>query len=162
TPDGHSDQVHPALLRVGCAAHARTPLSAKRLPWIVAGAAIHALVLLVAIPRRGTASIHQAPRPGITADSVVPQAMVMHTPGAAESYAVARQIPQVLDGLYCHCDCSKHMQHRSLLTCFTGDHAAQCDICMGEAMLAGRMAAAGNSLDQIRKAIDEQFGTTRS
>jgi len=88
--------------------------------------------------------------------------MVMNTPGAVEAYAVARQIPQVLDGLYCHCDCSKHMGHRSLLTCFTGDHAAQCDICMGEAMMAGQMAAAGNSLDQIRKAIDAQFGTTRS
>jgi len=134
----------------------------KRLPWIIAGVAVLALVLLVAVPRRGTASIHPDPRPGITADSVVPQAMVMHTPGAAEAYAVARQIPQILDGLYCHCDCSKHMGHRSLLTCYTGDHAAQCDICMGEAMLAGRMAAAGNSLDQIRKAIDAQFGTTRS
>ena len=86
----------------------------------------------------------------------------MNTPGAAEAYAVARQIPQVLDGLYCHCDCSKHMGHRSLLTCFTGDHAAQCDICMGEAMMAGRLAAAGKSLDQIRQAIDAQFGATRS
>lgn len=137
-------------------------MSARRLPWIVAGVAVLGLVLLVAIPRSGTASVHPAPRPGITADSVVPEAMVMHTPGAAEAYAVARQIPQVLDGLYCHCDCSKHMGHRSLLTCFTGDHAAQCDICMGEAMLAGKMAAAGNSLDQIRKAIDQQFGAARS
>lgn len=137
-------------------------MSARRLPWILAGGAVLVLVLLVALPRRGTASIHPDPRPGITADSVVPAAMVMHTPGAAEAYVVARQIPQVLDGLYCHCDCSQHMGHRSLLTCFTGDHAAQCDICMGEAMLAGRMAAAGNSLDQIRKAIDQQFGTVRS
>ncbi|HZH40605.1 MAG TPA: CYCXC family (seleno)protein [Gemmatimonadales bacterium] len=130
--------------------------------WILAGAAVLALVLVVAFPRHGQASNHPNPRPGITADSVVAAGMVMHTPGAAEAYAVARQVPQVLDGLYCHCDCSKHMGHRSLLTCFTGDHAAQCDICMGEAMLAGKMAAAGNSLDQIRKAIDQQFGTTRS
>ena len=137
-------------------------MSSRRLPWVIAGAAVLLLVGLVAFPRRGAASLHPDPRPGITADSVVPAQMVMTTPGAAEAYAVARQIPQVLDGLYCHCDCSKHLGHRSLLTCFTGDHAAQCDICMGEAMMAGRMAAAGNSLDQIRQAIDAQFGTTRS
>ena len=137
-------------------------MSTKRLPWIIAGAAVLLLVGLVAFPRRGVASLHPDPRPGITADSVVPAQMVMNTPGAADAYAVARQIPQVLDGLYCHCDCSKHLGHRSLLTCFTGDHAAQCDICMGEAMMAGRMAAAGNSLDQIRQAIDAQFGATRS
>lgn len=137
-------------------------MSGKGLPWIIAGVAVLGLVLLVAVPRRGNASHHPDPRPGITADSVVPQAMVMHTPGAAEAYAVARQIPQVLDGIYCHCNCAQNLGHRSLLTCFTGDHGAQCDICMGEAMMAGQMTAAGNSLDQIRKAIDQQFGTTRS
>lgn len=137
-------------------------MSARRMPWIIAGTAVLLLVGLVAFPRRGAASHHPDPRPGITADSVVPAGMVMHTPGAAEAYAVARQIPQVLDGLYCHCECAEHLGHRSLLTCFTVDHGAQCDICMGEAMLAGQMTAAGNSLDQIRKAIDQQFGTTRS
>jgi hypothetical protein len=45
-----------------------------------------------------------------------------------------------------------------LLTCFETDHAGQCDICMGEAMMAGQMAAAGSSLAQIRTAVDSQFG----
>lgn len=137
-------------------------MSARRLPWIITGAAVLAILLLLAVPRRGSASQHPDPRPGVAADSVVPAALVPNYPGARDAYAVARQIPQVLDGLYCHCDCSKHLGHRSLLTCFTGEHASQCDICMGEAMLAARMSAAGSSLDQIRKAIDAQFGTTRS
>jgi len=54
------------------------------------------------------------------------------------------------------------MNHRSLLTCFETEHAGQCDICMGEAMMAGQMAAAGSSLESIRKAIDVQFGVIRS
>jgi len=127
------------------------------LPWIVAGAATAALLLLVALPRTGHASLHPTPRPGITGDSVLAVAAVPRTAGAAEAYAVARQIPQVLDGLYCHCDCSKHFGHRSLLTCFQSEHASECDICMGEAMLAAQMTVAGLSLDQIRAAVDSQF-----
>lgn len=130
----------------------------RRLPWIIAGVAGVALLLLIALPRRGDASLHPTPRPGITADQVLPTIAVPRTPGAAEAYAVARRIPAVLDGLYCHCDCSKHMGHRSLLTCYETEHAGQCDICMGEAMLADRMAAQGSSLDAIRQAIDAQWG----
>lgn len=133
-------------------------MNARRLPWIVAGAAVLALVLLLAFPRRGSASRHPDPRPGITADAVLPPSLVPHTPGAAEAYVVARQMPQVLDGLYCHCDCSQHLGHRSLLTCYESDHASQCDICMGEAMLAAQLATRGASLDQIRAAVDSQFG----
>ena len=112
----------------------------------------------MALPRAGRASLHPAPRPGITADRVLAVAAVPRTPGAAEAYAVARRIPQVLDGLYCHCDCAKHFGHRSLLTCFESEHASQCDICMGEAMLAGEMTVAGLPLEQIRAAVDSQFG----
>jgi hypothetical protein len=81
------------------------------------------------------------------------------TPGALESYAAARRIPQVLDALYCHCDCSKHAGHRSLLTCFESDHGAYCDICMGEALLAAELFDQGRSLLDIRESIDRQFGS---
>jgi hypothetical protein len=80
-------------------------------------------------------------------------------PGTLEAYAAARSAPAVLDGVYCHCDCSQHAGHRSLLTCFESDHGAYCDICMGEAVLAAQLAARGTSLQEIRAAIDARFGT---
>jgi hypothetical protein len=85
--------------------------------------------------------------------------MVPNTPGAAEAYAAAREAPQVLDGVHCHCECAKHFGHRSLLTCFESDHGSHCDICMGEAMLAAGLASRGSSLNAIRRAIDERFGS---
>jgi hypothetical protein len=90
---------------------------------------------------------------------VLPGAAVPRTPGALEAYAAARAAPATLDGVYCHCDCSKHSGHRSLLTCFESEHGGFCDICMGEAVLAAQLAARGTSLQGIRTAIDARFGT---
>jgi len=63
----------------------------------------------------------------------------------------------VLDGLYCHCECSKHSDHRSLLSCFESDHGAMCDICLGEAAMAFKMTQEGKNLSEIRSAIDARF-----
>ena len=141
-----------------------------RTPWLIAGAAAAALVVVVVMQRgrdvptpRATggevASHHPAPRPGITSEKVLPVSFVPRTPGSNEAYAVARTHASTLDGVYCHCDCSKHARHRSLLTCFEGDHGAYCDVCMGEAMVASGMADQGRSLEEIRTAIDRQFGS---
>ena len=139
-----------------------------RAPWIIAGAAAAALVGVLALqprqprgvgPAESHATAHPAPRPGITAEKVLPISFVPRTPGSAEAYAAAREAAATLDGVYCHCDCSKHAGHRSLLTCFEGDHGAYCDVCMGEAMVAHGMARQGKSLEEIRTAIDRQFGT---
>ena len=130
-----------------------------KLPWVIATAAGAALLAVLATARGGRAASHPDPRPGVTAERVLPASMVLHTPGALDAYAAARNAPQVLDGLHCHCECAKNFGHRSLLTCFESDHGSQCDICMGEATLATRLAAQGNSLDQIRRAIDQRFGS---
>ena len=127
-------------------------------PWLIAGAAAVAVLVVLLVPRRGQAAPHPHPRSGLTADAVLPQSMVPGNPGALEAYEAARGAPQVLDGLYCHCNCSKSFGHRSLLTCFESDHGAHCDICMGEALLAAQLAARGTSLDEIRSAIDARFG----
>lgn len=129
-----------------------------KLPWIVAGIAVVALGVVLVRPRVGLAAGHPTPRPGITAERVLPRAMVPSNPGTLEAYEAARRVPQVLDGLYCHCNCSKSIGHRSLLTCFESNHASGCDICMGEAMMAAEMTSGGKSLAQIRKAIDAQWG----
>ncbi len=128
-------------------------------PWVVAGAAAVALAGVVFLTRPATGSGHPTPRPGITAAKILPDFAIPRNPGALEAYAAARRAPGTLDGVYCHCDCSKHAGHRSLLTCFESNHGAYCDICMGEARLASEMAGRGQSLLDIRAAIDRQFGT---
>jgi hypothetical protein len=130
-----------------------------RTPWIVAGAAAIVLAAVLFSARPAAGGTHPDPRPGITAERVLTGAAVPRTPGAAEAYAAARAAATTLDGVYCHCDCSKHAGHRSLLTCFESEHGAYCDICMGEAMLASQLASRGTSLREIRAAIDARFGT---
>lgn len=134
-------------------------MSQGKLPWIIAGVAGAALAGLLVSSRSARAARHPDPRPGITAELVLPPGAVPNTPGALEAYAAARSAPAVLDGLFCHCDCKRNFGHRSLLACFESEHGAQCDICMGEAMLATRLAARGSSLPEMRRAIDAQFGS---
>lgn len=40
------------------------------------------------------------------------------------SYQIAREIPEALDQLYCYCRCKENLNHLSLLTCYTNNHAA--------------------------------------
>jgi uncharacterized protein YbaR (Trm112 family) len=42
----------------------------------------------------------------------------------ARAYRIAQEIPDILDQLYCYCECDKHLGHKSLLSCFTDDHGA--------------------------------------
>lgn len=127
-------------------------------PWVVTAVALGAVALLL-IPR-GQRSRHPEPRAdaGAMAITVLPAANFARNPQAATAYQVARQIPQVLDGLYCYCHCKENMRHRSLLTCFQSEHAAACDICMGEAQMAYQMTGDGKSLQDIRVAIDLAYG----
>jgi hypothetical protein len=128
------------------------------IPWFIAGACVLALVMVVTLRRPGHAAVHPDSRPGITAERVLPPSMLTDVHGAVAAYAAARNAPQLLDGLFCHCQCARNFGHRSLLTCFESDHGSRCDICMGEAMLATELAAKGSTLQQIRHAIDERFG----
>lgn len=41
----------------------------------------------------------------------------------AMAYQVAQEIPDILDQLYCYCECDKHMGHVTLLSCFVDSHA---------------------------------------
>ena len=53
-----------------------------------------------------------------------------------EAYQVAKDIPEVLVQQPCYCYC-RRKGHRGLLDCFKTDHAASCNICVKEALLAG-------------------------
>jgi len=131
----------------------------SKLPWIIAGLAGVAVVGLLGTQRASGRVVHPEPRPGVTAERVLPPSAVPPTPGAADAYAAARGAPHMLDGVHCYCECAKHSGHRSLLTCFESDHGSHCDICMGEATLAASLAAQGSSLSEIRRAIDQRFGS---
>lgn len=76
----------------------------------------------------------------------------------ASTYEIAREIPDILDSLYCYCDCKKHFSHKSLLTCYVDEHAAFCDVCQDEAIRAYELFKQGKDILFIRKAIDREFG----
>ncbi|UCC26013.1 MAG: hypothetical protein JSU98_02715 [Gemmatimonadales bacterium] len=128
-------------------------------PILVLGAILLVAVALrlVASARSGSAS-HPEPRPAVTAASLLPSVRYAAHPRISQTYDLAREIPQVLDGLYCYCHCSEHSGHRSLLSCFEADHGAGCDICLREAELAHQMHTRGESLEAIRAAVDAAWG----
>jgi len=109
-----------------------------------------------ALPR--AAGPHPDPRKGVTAAKVL-KASALHTPEAAEHFDLARQIPQVIDGIRCQCGCAVLEGYRSLLSCYEGDGMAQhCQICQGEMKLAYQLHKEGKSLAAIRAAVDKEFG----
>lgn len=78
---------------------------------------------------------------------------------AADAYRIAAEIPGVIDQLYCYCKCKENPQflHKTLLTCYTDDHAANCGSCMQEAEMASAMTKEGKSPAEIQAAIDKYY-----
>jgi hypothetical protein len=77
------------------------------------------------------------------------------------AYEAARQYPATLDRLHCFCECKESMthRHRTLLTCFTNDHAAGCGICIREALLAKELKDKGLSDDEVENTVESIFKT---
>lgn len=75
----------------------------------------------------------------------------------ANAYKIAKEIPEVLDSIYCYCECKKHSDHKSLLTCYVDQHASHCDICMNEAFMAYALHKQGKDVISIRRAVDKEF-----
>ena len=78
-------------------------------------------------------------------------------PRQIKAYTIARRIPQILDQLFCYCGCAMSIRHKSLLSCFTDNHAANCGICMDDAELASKMEEKGEPMTNIADAIDHRF-----
>lgn len=133
------------------------------LEWVLSGAA--GLLALVALPRPGRAAgallPHPEPREGITGEEVVSAAQLRtegHPDEVIELFDGIRAMPEVADGLACYCGCAL-MGNRSLLTCYSPTGMARgCAICQGEARIAIGRHAEGQSLEQIRGAIDARYG----
>lgn len=137
------------------------PMSRRALLAALAGAASAGALALMPRPlagagRAGADVKHPTPREGITAEKVLPDEELPERARAA--YGAAREIPQVLDGLYCHCDCGERDELRSLLSCFETRMPASCGICREEALMALRLHREGRTLDEIRAAVDRRYG----
>ena len=114
----------------------KQPLSPKRrlarYLWIPAAAALAVSAIAVGFAWRGEPA--RPPGPAMSTAAAVPAVARRETrptldPArfvgkAALAHQVARDIPDVLDQLYCYCECDKHVGHRSLLSCYTDGHAA--------------------------------------
>lgn len=68
------------------------------------------------------------------------------------AYEVAREIPEALSQQPCYCYCQR-IGHRGLLDCFRTEHAATCNVCIKEALLADQMHREGKTGEEIRAAI---------
>jgi hypothetical protein len=76
--------------------------------------------------------------------------------GIANTYRIAKKIPEVLAQQPCLCGCDNTSDdHSSLLDCYIDDHASTCLVCMKEAVLAEQMTDAGKSATEVRAAILE-------
>lgn len=125
---------------------------------ILWGAGIGLAIVAAFLAAQDAGATHPEPRANAQAHHVVPQERYTDYPRIAQVYAQAAEIKEVLDGIYCYCECSKHSGHYSLLECFETDHGAACDVCLSEAALAYRMHQDGKTLDQIRDAVDGLYG----
>ena len=91
---------------------------------------------------------HPEPRPNITARKVLPSRRFASA-GQLETarvYDMAREIPEVLDGIYSYCH-----KGRSLLSCFESTWGAQCEYCQTVVKRAYQLHRGGHSLAYIRR-----------
>lgn len=81
---------------------------------------------------------------------------------AREAYQVAKEIPQTLAQLPCYCECDQAFGHKSLQTCFVGDHASHCAVCVDEALLAYKLQKEDKlTPEQVRVAIIEKYSASQ-
>jgi len=101
---------------------------------------------------------HPTPRPGIDASHVLKPDQLKDAAIAVPAFDEVRQIPEIVDGIRCHCGCATDKKRYSLLSCYEGDGMAkECHTCQGQARMAFRLHKDGKSLAEIRDAIDAKY-----
>jgi hypothetical protein len=78
-----------------------------------------------------------------------------------KSYEAARKYPATLDLIHCFCECkeSPREHHKTLLTCFTSQHAAGCGICQHEAIMAAKMKDEGATDEEVEYTVESLHKT---
>jgi hypothetical protein len=80
-------------------------------------------------------------------------------PRVRAAYQAAREIPQTLAQLPCFCYCDEPpFSHKSLHSCYEGDHSVGCGTCQDEALMAREFKKEGLSDEEIRNRIIATFG----
>ena len=74
-------------------------------------------------------------------------------PYQIHAYELAAEIPKVIYQQPCYCYCDRGMGHKSLHSCFSGTHGAQCGTCLKELYYAYTMYKQGKTARQIRAGI---------
>lgn len=142
--------------RTTAAAKQHSNVDYRRAGYTVALLLIGVAALAVFMTTKGAVA-HPAPREDADAEEVVHHSHYTDYPRVQAVYKQAAEIPRVLDGLHCYCECGAHSGHYSLLDCFKSDHGAGCDICLTSASVAYDLHKQGKSLDEIRSAVDELY-----
>jgi hypothetical protein len=75
----------------------------------------------------------------------------------AKAYQLARDHRELLDSMFCYCNCKKNYGHKSLLSCFVDNHAEKCKICQDQAFYASMQYQQGKDIAQVRIAVDKKF-----
>lgn len=74
------------------------------------------------------------------------------------AYKAVKEIPRTIAQLPCYCYCDEGHGHKSLHSCFEDDHAAQCAVCVDEALLAYSLEKNEKlNPEQIRERIIAQY-----
>jgi hypothetical protein len=137
----------------------------------LAVAAVLALGVIAAAPAKKTAPRKAVPAAASACAACAERGAVLDPslfsdtrrfePEVKPAYEAARQYPAMLDRLHCFCECQESMTHRhkTLLTCFTSNHAAGCGICIREALLAKELKDKGMPDDQVENTVESVFKT---
>jgi hypothetical protein len=70
------------------------------------------------------------------------------------AYTLASRTKRVLYQQPCYCHCDRSQGHGSLLDCYTGKHAAECGVCIREALYSYEQSHKGKTAAQIREGIE--------
>jgi thiol-disulfide isomerase/thioredoxin len=81
----------------------------------------------------------------------------LFTGKVARVYSIDQQNRELLDSIYCYCNCKKKFGHKSLLSCYVDKHARGCDICRDQTFYAYSQYNNGKKIAQIRLTVDQKF-----
>jgi len=130
---------------------------------ILAAAVLFLMVTMVSAPwlesesERGVPHFNTPPAaagelpPILTRDQLV--GVNAQFPYQTHAYELAAKIPAVIDQQPCYCYCDRSMGHKSLHSCFSSTHGAECGTCLKELYYTYTMYKQGKKPQQIRAGI---------